>query len=415
MPSTRDADGKRDLWTDWDDVFGSVANYFAKHGWRTGEPVMEPATRPERFAGPEPRNSLDLGDTVGSLAELGYVFTTTLPSDAPAAAYSFEAAGGGSEYWVGYHNFHVVTRYNRSTKYALAAHQLSQAIRSRYFETVASNSRSVAPVMLAGTRAVRTCAALLAIGSLAACAGNAPQRAAEPARDIASRPGTSSPRDVHLARRLRCVAAAATRRSTTCSASAITCCRRARAMSQRGVASWYGRDFHGLATSSGETYNMHAMTAAHTTLPLPTWVEVTNLVNGKRVVVKVNDRGPFVDNRLIDLSYAAATALDMVGTGTTRVEVRAVAPPRDGSAPARPWPPPQRCRRLLPAPQCRGRSSGCSCRSVRSRSPRMPSGSSRACARAASRIRPSSASPTTGARCTACCWGRLPTPSSSTS
>ena len=99
-------------------------------------------------------------------------------------------------------------------------------------------------------------------------------------------------------------------------------------MSQRGVASWYGRDFHGLATSSGETYDMHAMTAAHTTLPLPTWVEVTNLVNGKRVVVKVNDRGPFVDNRLIDLSFAAATALDMVGTGTTRVEVRAVAPPQ---------------------------------------------------------------------------------------
>jgi rare lipoprotein A len=95
----------------------------------------------------------------------------------------------------------------------------------------------------------------------------------------------------------------------------------------RGVASWYGRDFHGLATSSGETYNMHAMTAAHTTLPLPTWVEVTNFVNGRRVVVKVNDRGPFVDNRLIDLSYAAATELDMVGSGTTRVEVRAISPP----------------------------------------------------------------------------------------
>jgi membrane-bound lytic murein transglycosylase B len=139
-----DADGKKDLWTDWDDVFGSVANYFAKHGWRTGEPVMELAIRPERFAGPEPRNSLDLGDTVGSLTEQGYVFTTTLPLSAPAAAYSFEAQGGGSEYWVGYHNFHVVTRYNRSTKYALAAHQLSQAIRSRYVETVASNVGSAA-------------------------------------------------------------------------------------------------------------------------------------------------------------------------------------------------------------------------------------------------------------------------------
>ena len=95
----------------------------------------------------------------------------------------------------------------------------------------------------------------------------------------------------------------------------------------RGVASWYGRDFHGLATSSGETYNMNAMTAAHTTLPIPTWVEVTNLENGKHVVVKVNDRGPFVDNRLIDLSYAAALQLDMVRNGTARVEVRALSPP----------------------------------------------------------------------------------------
>jgi rare lipoprotein A len=72
---------------------------------------------------------------------------------------------------------------------------------------------------------------------------------------------------------------------------------------------------------------MFAMTAAHTTLPLPTWVEVTNLENGKRVVVRVNDRGPFVDNRLIDLSFAAATQLDMVRNGTTRVEVRAIPPP----------------------------------------------------------------------------------------
>jgi rare lipoprotein A len=97
----------------------------------------------------------------------------------------------------------------------------------------------------------------------------------------------------------------------------------------RGVASWYGSDFHGLATSSGEQYDMNAMTAAHTTLPLPTWVEVTNLENGKSVIVKINDRGPFVDNRIIDLSYAAATQLDMVRNGTARVEVRAVATPYD--------------------------------------------------------------------------------------
>jgi rare lipoprotein A len=93
---------------------------------------------------------------------------------------------------------------------------------------------------------------------------------------------------------------------------------------ERGVASWYGRPFHGRPTSSGEMYDMNEMTAAHTTLPLPTWVEVTNLSNGKTIVVKVNDRGPFVANRLIDLSYAAANALDIVRSGTAHVEIRAL-------------------------------------------------------------------------------------------
>ncbi|HEX7081768.1 MAG TPA: septal ring lytic transglycosylase RlpA family protein [Gammaproteobacteria bacterium] len=93
---------------------------------------------------------------------------------------------------------------------------------------------------------------------------------------------------------------------------------------ERGIASWYGRKFHRHRTSSGERYDMNAMTAAHKTLPLPTWVEVTNLDNGRRVIVKVNDRGPFVDDRIIDLSYAAAEALDMVRAGTARVEVRAL-------------------------------------------------------------------------------------------
>jgi membrane-bound lytic murein transglycosylase B len=135
-----DADGKRDLWSNWDDALGSVANYFAKHGWKAGEPVMERAIRPEDFAGPEPSNKLTLDGTVGSVTQLGYVFTTTLPTNAPAAPYSYEAEGGGSEYWIGYHNFAVVTRYNRSTKYALAAVQLSEAIRARYLQTVADNA-----------------------------------------------------------------------------------------------------------------------------------------------------------------------------------------------------------------------------------------------------------------------------------
>lgn len=93
-----------------------------------------------------------------------------------------------------------------------------------------------------------------------------------------------------------------------------------------GVASWYGSKFHGRRTSSGETYDMHLATAAHKSLPLPTYAEVTNLGNGRSVIVKVNDRGPFKGNRLIDLSYGAALRLGMIGTGTARVEVRAISP-----------------------------------------------------------------------------------------
>jgi rare lipoprotein A len=93
---------------------------------------------------------------------------------------------------------------------------------------------------------------------------------------------------------------------------------------ERGVASWYGKKFHGRQTSSGEIYDMYAMTAAHKTLPLPTHVRVTHLGNGKSIVLKVNDRGPFVDDRIIDLSYAAALQLDMIGTGTAMVDVEAL-------------------------------------------------------------------------------------------
>lgn len=99
---------------------------------------------------------------------------------------------------------------------------------------------------------------------------------------------------------------------------------------ERGTASWYGRDFHGKPTSGGEPYDMHAMTAAHKTLPIPTWVEVRNLANGKRVIVRVNDRGPFVGDRIIDLSYAAALEIDMIENGTARVEVRALGAPAVG-------------------------------------------------------------------------------------
>jgi rare lipoprotein A len=95
---------------------------------------------------------------------------------------------------------------------------------------------------------------------------------------------------------------------------------------ERGLASWYGPGFHGRRTSSGERYDMHAMTAAHKTLPLPTYAQVTNLDNGRSAVVRINDRGPFHGDRVIDLSRAAAVKLGVLATGTANVEVRALAP-----------------------------------------------------------------------------------------
>ena len=95
---------------------------------------------------------------------------------------------------------------------------------------------------------------------------------------------------------------------------------------ERGVASWYGPGFHNVRTSTGEPYDMYGMTAAHKTLPLPAYVRVTNLQNGRSVVVRVNDRGPFVGNRIIDLSYTAAAKLGMLRNGTAMVDVRAIDP-----------------------------------------------------------------------------------------
>ncbi|NOZ11902.1 MAG: septal ring lytic transglycosylase RlpA family protein [Gammaproteobacteria bacterium] len=91
---------------------------------------------------------------------------------------------------------------------------------------------------------------------------------------------------------------------------------------ERGVASWYGKKFHGRRTSNGEVYDMYKMSAAHRTLPLPSFLRVTNLANGRSVVVRVNDRGPFYDNRLIDLSYAAAHRIGVLATGTALVELQ---------------------------------------------------------------------------------------------
>jgi rare lipoprotein A len=117
---------------------------------------------------------------------------------------------------------------------------------------------------------------------------------------------------------------------------------------ERGTASWYGPGFHAASTSLGERYDMYAMTAAHKTLPIPAYAEVTNLRNGRKVVVRINDRGPFVGDRIIDLSYTAAAKLDMLLAGTAPVEVRVISargagsalPPPGVPAPVAPAPPP---------------------------------------------------------------------------
>lgn len=93
---------------------------------------------------------------------------------------------------------------------------------------------------------------------------------------------------------------------------------------EKGIASWYGQKFHGRKTATGETYDMYKMTAAHKTLPLPSYAEVINLTNGRKIIVRVNDRGPFHGGRIIDLSYSAAKKLDIIGHGTGQVEVRAI-------------------------------------------------------------------------------------------
>lgn len=97
--------------------------------------------------------------------------------------------------------------------------------------------------------------------------------------------------------------------------------------SERGLASWYGEPFHGRQTASGEVYDMHLMTAAHKELPFHTLVEVVNLDNGRRAVVRINDRGPFIRGRIIDVSYEAAQRLGMIGPGTARVELRVMGRP----------------------------------------------------------------------------------------
>jgi len=125
-------DGRRDLWHDQQDILASVANYFKAHGWREGGLVAERVELGDGWSGHVPENQMDLNHTVGSLRRLGYVLPPDRDDDTKATVLGLEGPNGETEYWVGYHNFRVITRYNRSVMYALAAHQLSRAIEEEY-------------------------------------------------------------------------------------------------------------------------------------------------------------------------------------------------------------------------------------------------------------------------------------------
>ena len=120
-------DGKRDIWSNWSDVIGSIANYFVRHGWKPGQPVVAEATLGSQWSGDTPKNQLKADETVTSLSHQGVMFTTDLAGDAKSQLVTL-VGDDGEEYWVGFHNFFVITRYNRSVMYALAVHQLGQEV-----------------------------------------------------------------------------------------------------------------------------------------------------------------------------------------------------------------------------------------------------------------------------------------------
>ena len=122
-------DGKRDIWNNWEDVAGSIANYFNAHGWKTGQEVTSQASLGSSWQGPvpEPENTLKPADTVTSLSSKGVMFVTDLPDDSKGQLLTYLGADG-TEHWVGFHNFFVITRYNHSVMYALAVHQLGQEV-----------------------------------------------------------------------------------------------------------------------------------------------------------------------------------------------------------------------------------------------------------------------------------------------
>jgi rare lipoprotein A len=209
--------------------------------------------------------------------------------------------------------------------------------------------------------AIRHCAAAALVAALAGCGsapprdapveGQAPAAKAPPARGGGyyhdDGPGANPPANLDgipdAVPRVEPIRAATSRPYTVMGRS-YTPMTSLQPYNARGIATWYGRRYHGKPTSSGEIYDMYAMTAAHTTLPIPSYARVTHLASGRSVVVRINDRGPFVEGRIIDLSYTAAHKLGVLAGGSAMVEVETILP---GAAP----PPPPVVAAVRPEPE----------------------------------------------------------------
>ncbi len=204
--------------------------------------------------------------------------------------------------------------------------------------------------------------AVLLLAALLAACGSAPKRSSPTERPPAGSgggyylddgPGTGAPADIHAipdaVPRSEPLYRGTMRPYTVMGRSYVPMTELA-PYKARGVATWYGRRYHGKKTSSGEPYDMYAMSAAHTVLPIPSYARVTNTANGRSVIVRVNDRGPFIADRLIDLSYTAAFKLGLIGAGSGMVEVESIIPGSPPPAAPASAPAPSASAAVVPSP-----------------------------------------------------------------
>ena len=330
-----DFDGVRDIWSNPVDAIGSVANYLQHHGWRRDGPVVAAAEVDESTA------ARYVQDTCHRTTPWARWSPPACARVAPASARKRKprstrsrharAASTGSASPISMSSVATIRVSSTPWPWRISPRKSASATRVSSGECRGHRHGVSGPRFAA-------CALLAVV--LAACGDG---RVRAPTRVPPSPPADAEPRAEPLSKygNPESYVVFGTRYYTLKSA---------RGFVEQGIASWYGNPFHGRRTSSGEIYDMYKMTAAHKQLPLPTHVAVRNLENGRTTVLRVNDRGPFHDNRVIDLSYAAALKLGVVDKGTAFVEVRALEPGQRRGAAAPPVTPPPAARDAVLAP-----------------------------------------------------------------